>query len=110
MVGVEYRARLGVSNVAAGDEVWWSWEGELPDGMELDASGVLPGAVVAEPGGRPLAVADRVIAIGPEGGWSPAELALAGDRVGFGATVLRVETAAVAAAVRALVLTERARP
>jgi len=76
----------------------------------LDASGVLPGAVVAEPGGRPLAVADRVIAIGPEGGWSPAELALAGDRVGFGDTVLRVETAAVAAAVRALVLTERARP
>ena len=38
------------------------------------------------------------IAIGPEGGWSPAELALAADRVSLGANVLRVETAAVVAA------------
>lgn len=46
--------------------------------------------------------------IGPEGGWSPAELALleaaGAQRVGFGARVLRTETAAlaIAAAVQAL--------
>lgn len=61
---------------------------------------LLPGAAAAEPGGRPLAVTDRVIAIGPEGGWSPAELALAAATVSLGDTILRVETAALAAAAR----------
>jgi 16S rRNA U1498 N3-methylase RsmE len=42
---------------------------------------------------------DRLIAIGPEGGWTPGELALAQDRVGFGEAVLRVETAALVACV-----------
>ena len=55
-------------------------------------------AVAAEPGGRPLGPADTIVAIGPEGGWSPAELAAAADRVSLGDTVLRVETAAVVAA------------
>jgi 16S rRNA (uracil1498-N3)-methyltransferase len=58
---------------------------------------VLPGAVVAEPGGRVPSAADRSIAVGPEGGWSDAELAAAGDRVDLGAAVLRTETAAIAA-------------
>jgi 16S rRNA (uracil1498-N3)-methyltransferase len=62
---------------------------------------VLPGAVAAEPGCRPIARTDRTIAIGPEGGWAPAELAAARDHVSLGPTVLRVETAALAAAVRA---------
>lgn len=59
-----------------------------------------PDAVVAEPGGRRLGVADRAVAIGPEGGWTDAELALVGAdrRVALGGGVLRVETAAVAAA------------
>jgi len=64
------------------------------------ARDVLPGAAAAEPGGRPLAVTDRVVAIGPEGGWSPTELELAAATVTLGDTVLRVETAAVAAAAR----------
>ena len=68
----------------------------------LDAAEVLAGAVAAEPGGRDLAIDDRTIAVGPEGGWTDAELALARDRVTLGHRVLRVETAAVAAAVRAL--------
>ena len=63
------------------------------------AADVLPGFVAAEPGGRPLESSDRAVAIGPEGGWTPAELALANDLVGLGRTVLRVETAALAAAV-----------
>jgi 16S rRNA (uracil1498-N3)-methyltransferase len=64
----------------------------------VPAAAVLPGAVVAEPGGRPLAPSDTVVAIGPEGGWAPAELALAADTVSLGDTILRVETAAVVAA------------
>jgi len=62
------------------------------------AADVLPDAAVAEPGGRPVAPADACIAVGPEGGWSPGELARAADRVSLGPNVLRVETAAVVAA------------
>jgi 16S rRNA (uracil1498-N3)-methyltransferase len=61
----------------------------------VDAASVLPGLVVAEPGGRPRSVADRAIAVGPEGGWSPRELELARDAVDLGDSVLRVETAAL---------------
>jgi 16S rRNA (uracil1498-N3)-methyltransferase len=57
--------------------------------------------VAAEPGRRPLEpTTDREIAVGPEGGWTEAELEAAGDRVSLGPTVLRIETAAVAAAAR----------
>jgi 16S rRNA (uracil1498-N3)-methyltransferase len=61
------------------------------------AAEVLPDAAVAEPGGRPVAARDSCIAVGPEGGWSAAEVARAGDRVSLGPNVLRVETAAVVA-------------
>lgn len=63
----------------------------------VDARSVLSEFVVAEPGGRRLAPGDRSVAIGPEGGWSEAELAVAADRVDLGPTILRTETAAVAA-------------
>ena len=62
------------------------------------AADILMSALAAEPGGRPLAPGDRTVAVGPEGGWTAAELALADDRVSLGDTVLRVETAAVVAA------------
>jgi 16S rRNA (uracil1498-N3)-methyltransferase len=61
------------------------------------ASEGLAGAVVAEPGGRALCRADVAVAVGPEGGWTAEELALAPDRVALGPHVLRVETAAVVA-------------
>jgi 16S rRNA (uracil1498-N3)-methyltransferase len=64
----------------------------------VPAAEILPASVVAEPGGRAVSPADTMIAVGPEGGWSPAELAIAGDRVSLGPNVLRVETAAVVAA------------
>jgi 16S rRNA (uracil1498-N3)-methyltransferase len=64
----------------------------------LPAPAVLAGATVAEPGGRPVGAGDTCIAVGPEGGWTPEEVALAGDRVSLGPHVLRVETAAVVAA------------
>jgi 16S rRNA (uracil1498-N3)-methyltransferase len=66
----------------------------------VPAAEVLAELPVAEPGGRPLSAEDRGVAIGPEGGWSEGELAAAGDAVGLGVSVLRVETAALAAAAR----------
>lgn len=55
-----------------------------------------PGVVLAQPGGRPLGAGDRVLLVGPEGGWSPGEVA-GHDLVDLGHTVLRAETAAIAA-------------
>lgn len=72
----------------------------------LAAAAFLPGAVVAEPGGRELEADDRVVAIGPEGGWSDDELTLAHGRVDLGPRILRVETAALALAARLAVHTE----
>ena len=60
---------------------------------------VLPGLAVAEPGGRSVTADDVAIAIGPEGGWSTKELEVAAATVSLGPNILRVETAAVAAAV-----------
>ncbi len=75
---------------------------------ELDgpvaAATVLGATTVAEPGGRELDSRDVAVAIGPEGGWSPAELAAAQDQVSLGPYVLRVETAAVVAAARMVAL------
>lgn len=63
------------------------------------------GAAIADPDGQPLAAAPvrGPLLVGPEGGWSAAERSAASQAgaavVSLGATVLRVETAAVAAAV-----------
>lgn len=62
------------------------------------AADVLSAAAVADPNGRPMTPQDTTIAVGPEGGWSPAELEVARDVVSLGPNVLRVETAAVVAA------------
>jgi len=56
-----------------------------------------PGAVVADPGGRPLAERPSWIVIGPEGGLVPDEFARAGATACLSANVLRIETAAMAA-------------
>lgn len=64
----------------------------------LPVAELLPEALIAEPGGRPIEAADSCVLIGPEGGWSDGEIADARDRVCLGQTVLRVETAAVVCA------------
>lgn len=71
-------------------------------GMAIDgprpAVEVVPTCVVAEPAGRALQPGDHAVAIGPEGGWSQDELDAACGSVALGAHILRVETAAIAAA------------
>jgi 16S rRNA (uracil1498-N3)-methyltransferase len=60
-----------------------------------------PGAVLAEPDGErlgSLAAMPRCVIVGPEGGFSPEELAVGLPRLCVASTVLRVETAAVALA------------
>ncbi len=52
---------------------------------------------LACPGGGPPHLGRPVVAIGPEGGWDRAELDAGFDTVGLGSTILRAETAAVAA-------------
>ena len=64
---------------------------------------------MAESGPETLALAERdgepprgtttTVLVGPEGGWSDEERAAVGRQVGLGDHVLRVETAAIAAAV-----------
>jgi 16S rRNA (uracil1498-N3)-methyltransferase len=63
------------------------------------------GVVVAEPFGVPLEALGWVpttVVIGPEGGFSDGELAIAPAKVALGPNVLRIETAALVAAVRFL--------
>jgi 16S rRNA (uracil1498-N3)-methyltransferase len=72
----------------------------------IGASEILPVAVAAEPGAPPIGSAVDTIAIGPEGGWSPAELEAAAGTASIGSTVLRVETAAIVAASRIIMHAE----
>lgn len=72
----------------------------------VPATAVLPRAAAAEPGAEPVGRDVATVAIGPEGGWSDAELAAAGSTASIGATVLRVETAAIVAAARLLMHAE----
>ncbi len=57
-----------------------------------------PGAALCQRGGRPPTLDDRVVLVGPEGGWAPEELALGLPCIGLGPHVLRAETAALAVA------------
>ena len=68
-----------------------------PEVLVLDPEGTQPLSGAALPGGA------LTLAIGPEGGWSPAERESAGDRlVNLGPRTLRAETAAIAALTAAL--------
>ena len=58
-----------------------------------------PQLLLAHPDGEPLPGSATSVAVGPEGGWSDAELRRVKRHVDLGATTLRAETAAIAAAV-----------
>lgn len=75
----------------------------------------LAGAALAEPGGEPPSLDRPVVLVGPEGGWADEEASAPLPRVVLGPTILRVETAAVAAgallsALRAGILASRGEP
>ena len=57
----------------------------------------VPGAALADRGGQPPSLAQPVVLIGPEGGWTEAERASELPRVGLGPQVMRAETAAIVA-------------
>lgn len=73
----------------------------LPDVRPIVPFAGLVGEAVAlaEPGGARPSLDRPTVLVGPEGGWAPEELAAGLPRVGLGPTVLRAETAAVAAGV-----------
>jgi 16S rRNA (uracil1498-N3)-methyltransferase len=56
-----------------------------------------PGTALAAPGGPAVDPTRPTVLVGPEGGWSPAELARGLPEVGLGPHVLRTETAAIVA-------------
>ena len=58
------------------------------------------GVAYAEPGGEPMSDAVTTLVIGPEGGFSPAEVAGAPALVDLGPSILRAETAAIVGAAR----------
>lgn len=58
-----------------------------------------PAAALAAPAGGPVTLDRPTVVIGPEGGWEDQELACGLPTVGLGPTILRAETAALAAAV-----------
>ena len=64
--------------------------------INLNSVVTLEGCVVADPNGRSLSSADRLIVVGPEGGFSTDELASA-TTVSLGESILRAETAAIVA-------------
>jgi len=54
---------------------------------------------LAEPGAPPPTRETTAVAVGPEGGWDPAELAAVPGHVGLGPGILRAETAALGAGI-----------
>lgn len=100
------RLRRVVRDAASQSRRCWlpAIEGPVPVGEVFGVSG----ALLADPAGTPFAVASTVsvtgpVIVGPEGGFDRSELDAADragcSRVSLGDTVLRVETAAVVAAV-----------
>lgn len=70
----------------------------LADVTDVCAPSALPGAALAEPGGGPPTLDHPIVLVGPEGGWAPEELTGAAATVSLGPSILRAETAAIAAA------------
>ncbi len=66
-------------------------------GSVEDAAAASPAVALAEPGGDPPSLERPTVLVGPEGGWSPAELGVGLALVDLGPAVMRTETAAVAA-------------
>ena len=75
------------------------WLPEVLGTVGLDELGALVGGPIAlaRPGGDRPSLGHPAVAVGPEGGWDEAEIERFEASVGLGPTVLRAETAALAA-------------
>jgi 16S rRNA (uracil1498-N3)-methyltransferase len=97
---LERLRRVAKEAAAQCRRTWLPEVGPVTTVLGLVADAGRPGDVrLAQLGGGPPAAGDHAVAVGPEGGWSPEEAELGGPPLGLGPTVLRAETATVAAAV-----------
>ena len=80
------------------------WLPQVLDVMPFGEATTAPGCAIADPAGDPLADDVETVLVGPEGGLTEGELNAVSTRVTLSRNVLRVETAALAAA---FLLTQR---
>ncbi len=94
---VEKLRRVAREAAAQSRRVWLPDVCDTLPFADLAALGGPGEVVLAQLSGDRPTPAQRVVAVGPEGGWSTEELASGLPTVGFGLSVLRAETAAVTA-------------
>jgi len=98
--GALTRLRRVAREAAAQSRRAWLPEVELAADVGELAGRLAPVPLaLAHPGGQRPTTALPALAVGPEGGWDPSESGRGYPLVGLGPTVLRAETAAVAAGV-----------
>jgi 16S rRNA (uracil1498-N3)-methyltransferase len=81
---------------------------EVAEVADFPSVAALPGAARCDPDGGPPGLDRPVLLVGPEGGWSDAERESGLLAVSLGPTILRAETAAIAAGVLLTALRARA--
>jgi len=96
-VTVERLRRVAREAAAQCRRVWLPEVSDTVHFGDLAALGAPGEVVLAQLSGDRPTVSQRVVAVGPEGGWSAGELSSGLPTVGFGLSVLRAETAAVTA-------------
>lgn len=94
---VERLRRVAREAAAQCRRVWLPEITEVMGFDDLEGLGSPGEVVLAQLSGDRPAGGQRVVAVGPEGGWSASELTAGLPTVGFGLSVLRAETAAVTA-------------
>jgi 16S rRNA (uracil1498-N3)-methyltransferase len=94
---VEKLRRVAREAAAQCRRVWLPEVCETMSFRDLSALGDPGEVVLAQLSGNRPTLAQHVVAVGPEGGWSADELDSGLPTVGFGLSVLRAETAAVTA-------------
>jgi 16S rRNA (uracil1498-N3)-methyltransferase len=94
---VEKLRRVAREAAAQSRHVWLPEVCDTVTFAELAGLGGPGEVVLAQLSGDRPTLDQRVVAVGPEGGWSTDELASGLPTVGFGLSVLRAETAAVTA-------------
>jgi 16S rRNA (uracil1498-N3)-methyltransferase len=107
-------ARLRRVAREAGVQARLAYLPSVADLTDLPSVAALPGAALCDHGGDPPRLRFPTLLVGPEGGWADAEREIPLPTVALGPTVLRAETAAIAAgtlltALRAGAVVERGR-